>query len=93
MNVFGKVIASIIYDSRCGMSDVAFCTAPPIGGPSCSNFAECQPEVAHDVVSDMAIEYIGMDVHAKFVDSELSSGRIIRLFGRPDAFYTLLCTI
>ena len=34
------MIASIIYDiyiydSRCGMSDVAFCTAPPNGGPSC----------------------------------------------------------
>ena len=25
---------SIIYDSRHGMSDVAFCTAPPIGGLS-----------------------------------------------------------
>ena len=31
-----QVIASIIYDSRCGISDVAFCIAPPIGGPSCS---------------------------------------------------------
>ena len=30
-----KVIASIVYDSRCGMSDVAFCTAPPLGGASC----------------------------------------------------------
>ena len=28
-------IASIIYDTRCGMTDVAFRTAPPIGGPSC----------------------------------------------------------
>ena len=33
-----QVIASIIYDSRCGMSDVAFCTAPPTGGPSCFFF-------------------------------------------------------
>ena len=30
-----KVIASIVYDSCCGMCDVAFRTAPPIGGPSC----------------------------------------------------------
>ena len=30
-----QVIASIIDDSRCGMSDVAFRTTPPIGGPSC----------------------------------------------------------
>ena len=29
-----QVIASIIDDSRCGMSDVAFRVAPPIGGPS-----------------------------------------------------------
>ena len=35
MNVFEQVIASIIYDGRCGMTDVAFRTAPPIGGPSC----------------------------------------------------------
>ena len=28
-----QVIASIIYDSRCGTSDVAFCTAPPFGRP------------------------------------------------------------
>ena len=30
-----KVITSIVYDSRCWMSDVAFRTTPPIGGPSC----------------------------------------------------------
>ena len=30
-----QVIASIIEDSRCGMSVVAFHTAPPIGGLSC----------------------------------------------------------
>ena len=29
------MIASLIYDSRRGMSDVAFRTAPPSGGPSC----------------------------------------------------------
>ena len=29
------MIASIIDDSRLGMSDVAFRIAPPIGGPSC----------------------------------------------------------
>ena len=32
-----QVIASIIDDSRCGMSDVVFHTAPPIGGLSCFN--------------------------------------------------------
>ena len=30
-----QVITSIIEDSRCGMSDVAFRTAPPLGGLSC----------------------------------------------------------
>ena len=35
MNVSEQVIASIIYDSRCGMNYVAFRTAPPIGGLSC----------------------------------------------------------
>ena len=32
INVFGKVIAIIIDDSRSGMSDVASHTAPLIGG-------------------------------------------------------------
>ena len=30
-----QVIASVKYDSGCGMSDVAFRTASPIGGSSC----------------------------------------------------------
>ena len=30
-----QAIASIIDDSRCGMSDIAFRAAPPIGGLSC----------------------------------------------------------
>ena len=30
-----QVIASIVDDSRCGMSNIAFRTAPPIGGLSC----------------------------------------------------------
>ena len=28
-----------------------------------------QPEAAGDVISDVAVEYVSMDVHAKFVDS------------------------
>ena len=31
-----QVIASIVDNSRSGMSVVAFCTAPPIGGLSCN---------------------------------------------------------
>ena len=37
MNVSEQVMESIIYDSRCWMSDLAFRAAPPIGGPSCFN--------------------------------------------------------
>ena len=41
MNVFGTSDSNIIiYDSRCGMSDVAFCTALPIGGISCLDISE-----------------------------------------------------
>ena len=36
--------------------------------------------------------YVGMDVRAKFGDSRLNRGRIIRLFGRQDPFYALLWT-
>ena len=35
------MIASIIDDSRCGMSDVAFRTAPPFGGLSCRPIFYC----------------------------------------------------
>ena len=35
MRVQQWAIASIIDDSRCGTSDVAFRTAPPVGGLSC----------------------------------------------------------
>ena len=35
LTFFEQMIASIIYDSRCVVSDVAFRTAPPIGVPSC----------------------------------------------------------
>ena len=47
-----------------------------------------------DVISDVAVYYIGMGVHATYVEFGLNSGRIILLFGRPDPFYTLLlCSI
>ena len=66
-----QVIASIIYDSRCGMSDAAFRTAPPIGEPSCLNFGNCQPEVISDVISGMVDQDASMDVWANFRDSRL----------------------
>ena len=42
-----KVIVSIVYDSRRGMSDVAFRIAPPIGGPSC--FSTDSMHISQDV--------------------------------------------
>ena len=53
-----------------------------------SNFVKCRPEVAGEVISGMA-----MVVRAKFGDSRLNSGGTIRLFGRPDQFCSLLCSI
>ena len=57
-----------------------------------SNFYKCRPEVAGDVISGVALEHVGMDVHAKCGESMLISGRIIRLFGRADPLYALLCS-
>ena len=48
---------------------------------------------ADDIISDVAIELVGMDVLAKLGDSRLNSGRIIRLFGQLYLFYALLCII
>ena len=58
-----------------------------------SNFDKCRPEVAGDVISGAALVYVRVDVRAKFGDSRLNNGRIIRLFGRPDSFYALLGSI
>ena len=57
------------------------------------NVDNYQPEVAGDVVSDEALDCVGVDIPAKFDDSKLNSGRIIRLFFHPDPFYTLLRSI
>ena len=51
------------------------------------------PEVADDIITDVAVEQVGMDVRGKFCDSKLNNGRIIRLLARPDPFYALLCYI
>ena len=45
------------------------------------NFDNCRSEVAGDVTSGVALDYVGMDVQVKFGDFRLSSGRIIQLFG------------
>ena len=35
------------------------------------NFDTCQPEVVNDVISGMAVQYVGMDVCTNFSDSWL----------------------
>ena len=52
-------------------SEVAF-------GPFFSNFYNCRPEVADDVISSVAVDYICMDVHVNFGDSMLN---VAELFG------------
>ena len=46
--------------------------------------------MAGDVISGLAVEYIGMDVRVTFGESVFNSGRIILLFGQPDPFYASL---
>ena len=54
---------------------------------------KCRPEASGDVISGVAVEYVGTDVHGSFGDYRLNGGRIIRLFVRPDPFCALLCSI
>ena len=51
-----------------------------------SNFHKCRPEVAGDVLSGVEVEWVGVDVRAKFGDSRLNSDRVNRLYARPDPF-------
>ena len=41
------------------------------------NFDKCRSEVAGDVMSGVAVHYVGMDVRSTFGESGLNSGRII----------------
>ena len=41
------------------------------------NFDKCRSEVAGDVISGLAVDYVGTDVRATFGESGLNSGRII----------------
>ena len=48
-----------------------------------SNFDICRPEVADDVISGMVVDHAGVYLLAKFGDSGLNCGRIIRPFCPP----------
>ena len=54
-----------------------------------SNFDNCRSKIAGDLISGEALGYVSLDVRAKFGDSRLNSGRIIRRFRRPDPLYAL----
>ena len=54
------------------------------------NFDKCQLEVSGDVISGVAVYYVGMDVRATFGESGLNIGQIILLFGWPDPCYASL---
>ena len=47
--------------------------------PPFSSLDKCRPEAGGDIISGMALDYVGTDVPAGFDDSRLNSGRIIRL--------------
>ena len=53
-------------------------------------FHKCRNEVAGAVI--LAKDYVGMDVFVQLCDTRLTNGRHIRLFGRKDTFYALLCS-
>ena len=53
----------------------------------------CRPEGGGDVISSVALDYVGTDAPTGFGDSQLNSGRIIRLFVGSDQFCALLCSI
>ena len=48
---------------------------------------------AGDVISGIALDYLGTHVPASVGDSRLNNGRIIRLFVRPGPVCALLCRI
>ena len=54
----------------------------PVGGDILDrffNFDNCQPEVASDLISCMAVQYVGVDVCVKFGDSRSNRSQDIRL--------------
>ena len=58
-----------------------------LGSPYCWDYSFIKFNI-----SDVAVDQVGMDVHERFGDSRLISGRFL-LFGQLDPFYALLCSI
>ena len=67
-----------------------------VGGRICGIFAtvfECRLDVADNVVFGGTLDHFGLEVSVSFNYRKLISGQIIRLFGRPDTFNELVCSI
>ena len=81
-----KTRSSPIGWARHNASPIKFDPKPPAVTFSAVFFIfdKSRPEVPGDVISGVAIDSVGVDVHVKFSAHRLNSGRIIRLFGRPD---------
>ena len=58
-----------------------------------SNFKKCRLEVAGDVISSVAVDYVGMDVGATFGESGLNTCRIILLLAGRTRFTRHFCAV
>ena len=70
-----QVIGSTIYDSCCVMSDVALCTAPPIGGPSCKSIAEIGESYLMALTSSFTVFWSAAPLLQGTVDGRRHRGR------------------
>ena len=57
------------------------------------NFDTCRSEVAGDVISGVAVDYVGLDVRATFGESGFNSSRNILLFDGPASFTRHFCAV
>ena len=57
-----------------------------------SNYGQCKPEVAGDVTSGVAVDYVSLEICVKFGNPMLNTGRMIRLFVDRTRF-TLFCAV
>ena len=70
-----QVIASIIDHSHCGMSDVAFRTVPPFGGPSCFFFyVNCNFSVVPHVLRGATCVLIWMYLYS--AEGDIANSRV-----------------
>ena len=56
-------------------------TMRPKAGRFFSNFEKCRPEVAGEVITGVAVDYVSMDVRVEFGDSTLNTGKEFHSIG------------